>query len=233
LKIKINNRSFFVDKTNIVSSINHWRYINEGTWEPHTFKILEEYLNTDCSYIDMGSWIGSTVLYGSLLAKHTYAIEPDPIALISLRNNIEVNEDLKKKITLFDGAISDNTGSFSLYNSVGESTSTLVGSGISINIKALSFDDFVKEYGIKDCNFIKMDIEGAEKIVLPSMVNYLEKCVYKPVLYISFHPNFFKGEDKENIKKSLRFYNNFCEASTRKKLTINNILSVREIIAWT
>ena len=56
-------------------------------------------------------------------------------------------------------------------------------------VDGITFNDFINNNNIKDCNFIKMDIKGEETIVLFSMKNYLEK--EKPVLYPSMHPCFF------------------------------------------
>lgn len=48
------------------------RHLQSGQREPHLFTILDHYLRADRSYIDMGAFIGATVLYAVLLARHCY-----------------------------------------------------------------------------------------------------------------------------------------------------------------
>ena len=45
-------------------------------------------LDKNKNFIDIGAWVGTTCLYGSLLSNHVYTIEADPIALIDLNKKI-------------------------------------------------------------------------------------------------------------------------------------------------
>jgi hypothetical protein len=53
-------------------------------------------------------------------------------------------------------------------------------------VKALSFEDFMRAYDVRDCNFIKIDIEGGEYALLPSMRGFL--AAHRPTLHLSLHP---------------------------------------------
>lgn len=229
--IKVNGKSFNVADTDLINHSNHWGWVNYGTWEPHTFKIFDEFIDSDHTYIDMGAWIGSTVLYGSQLAKHVYAAEPDPIALTALKTNIDLNPKFKEKISLYEGAITQD-GTMALSKPTGESVSTIVDTAndTTVMVNTLSFDTFLNIYNIEDCTFIKMDIEGAERFVLPDISDYLN--TNKPSMYISFHPWNFNDEDRNNIKEALSCYTKFCRAQDRNPLSIDTILNHREIIAW-
>ena len=230
MDINVNGKKFKVVGKGISSHMKHWKYVNAGTWEPNTFKIFDEFIDKDHNYIDMGAWIGSTVLYGCQLARHTYAIEPDPIALTALKNNINKNSKLQKKITIFEGGISKLNGTMFLGNPNGDSESTFISGNNAVAVSTVTFDRFISMYNITDCNFIKMDIEGSEKNVLPLMASYVIE--HKPVLYISFHPWFLNTEDKECIKQSLSCYNYFYSVNDKRKLNLNEILSVREILVY-
>lgn len=87
-----------------------WLDYKKGNYEPKTFKIFDKFLDEDHSYIDIGAYIGPTVLYACQLAKHCFAIEPDPIACKELKNNIALNAHLKSKITVSELAISNRSG---------------------------------------------------------------------------------------------------------------------------
>jgi FkbM family methyltransferase len=167
-----------------------WDDAAHGIWEPETFRVMDRFIDPRHSYIDLGAWIGPTLLYGSQLARHAYGVEPDPVAHAALSANVELNPELKEKITLARLCIADSTGSVSLGNTGlfwGDSTSSmlLTSGGRSQEVDALTFEDFVERYGITDCNFIKMDIEGAEAVVIRSMSRYLK--LAKPTLYLSLH----------------------------------------------
>ena len=85
IKIQKNDKIFFVNS----SQLNHfWAQLQLNLWESNTFKIFDTFLDSNHSYIDLGAWIGPTVLYGCQKAKFCYAIEPDPVAFKQLKNNV-------------------------------------------------------------------------------------------------------------------------------------------------
>ena len=68
-----------------------WRKAAAGKWEPETFAVLNAHLGPDRDYLDIGAWIGPTVLYGARKARRVVALEPDPVAFRALSWNIELN----------------------------------------------------------------------------------------------------------------------------------------------
>jgi FkbM family methyltransferase len=183
-----------------------WQLVSAGNWEPQTFAVFRRFIDPDHSYIDMGSWIGPTLLYGSRLAKATYGIEPDPIAFKELKSNLALNAELGASVKLFNVCIAANSGdvAFGSRTEGGDSTSSLLFSGGKTvwTVRALSFADFVRQSEITHCNFIKMDVEGGEFLVLPGMLGYLRE--NRPTLLLSLHPcflypKFFEDRDGLNI----------------------------------
>ena len=65
-------------------------------------------------------------------------------------------------------------------------------------MEGISFDQFIIDNSIDDCNFIKMDIEGGEFTVLPTMQNFLHK--EKPTIHLSLNPLWMKNPENE-LKK--------------------------------
>jgi len=206
-----------------------WRRVANGLWEPHTYKVFERFLSAEHSYIDIGAWIGPTVLYGAQIAKHTYAVEPDPVALQFLKTNLMFNQDLIDKITLFEGCIGESDGQVQIGTNshFGDSMSSLLfaGSGSSATVPSLTFDSFITISGAHDFNFIKMDIEGAEGFVLSSMKRRLLDT--KPTLHLSLHSGWFNNliEDSNKIVDVLSIYkylyNHHGCLLTRESLTKN------------
>ncbi|PEM05402.1 methyltransferase FkbM [Bacillus cereus] len=182
---------------NIIPSSNSrtaWNLINNNSWEEYTFNILDKFLDEHHSYLDIGAWVGPTVLYGANLAKHVYAIEPDPIAFQELKKNLDLNPSISSKITLVHAALSSQTGTINLYkgNEYGDSTSSLIpGNSVhSCIVNCMTIDELITTYNIKHFNFIKIDIEGSEYSLIPSMQKFLE--IEKPTLYLSIHPPFLR-----------------------------------------
>ncbi|MDH3278387.1 MAG: FkbM family methyltransferase [Nitrosopumilus sp.] len=228
LAINLNHSSF---KVYSAEHLWFWKDYQTGNWEPKTLHIFDTFLEKDHSYIDIGAWIGATVLYASNLAKHSYAIEPDPIAFSELKKNILLNKNLSLKITLFEICISDNSGITHLHcpgnSKFGTSKSSILGNGKNqVKVNTLTFDDFIKENNIKDCNFIKMDIEGGEFIVLPTMVEFLKK--QKPTLLIEFHSPFVQHlkEKLENIRPIFEIYKNIYDYDLK-------LISIKQLFDFT
>ena len=179
-------------------------------------------------YRDIGAWIGPTALYGCQIAKHCHAIEPDPDAFKILQDNVKLNPKLKDRITLYDCCIGDSCNDVKLGNNnkFGDSSSSILYDHTkSITVKSVTLDRFIQTNSIKDLNFIKIDIEGGELIVLPNIKGYLQK--NKPTLFISLHPFLFKDIEKDcrKIVDVLKIYNNI--SGNEEKLF--NILLKRKL----
>jgi FkbM family methyltransferase len=201
-------------------------------YEPNTHKIFDKFLDPNYSYIDIGAFIGSTVLYGAHLAKKVYAIEPDPIAFKELQKNVSLNPLLQKKIEIHQKCLCtcSEKVKFGSMSKGGDSMSSLLfaNSKTSWVVDGITFQEFINENNITDCNFIKMDIEGGELLVLPSMEKYLEK--EKPILYLSMHPHFFKNpkNDTKKIIDVLKIYKNIY-TDERKKIELNDLLTEKRL----
>jgi FkbM family methyltransferase len=205
-QVNKNGKRFFVSDFNPA----FWRSLEAGTWEGWTFRIFDKFTDQDHACLDVGAWIGPLTLYGAHCAKHCYSFEPDPVAFKRLKENVDLNPRLKKKITLFNGCLADKNGSIGLsnLNEFGDTMSsmTLTGKRKTVKVKASTLDKFMKKHGVKDCNFIKMDIEGGEARVLANIKDYLAE--EKPTLHLSLHSYWFQGREKDclNVIEALKPY---------------------------
>lgn len=171
-----------------------WQELADGRWESQTFTVFERFLDAGHSYLDIGCWIGPTLLYGCQLAARGYGLEPDPLAFEELQRNLSLNPQLRDRVQLANLCIARESGqvAFGSRGQGGDSTSSLLFGKKRTHwtVPALSFSDFIRRYGIDDCNFIKMDIEGGEYLVLPTMLEYLR--TQRPTLHLSLHPCYLK-----------------------------------------
>ena len=196
--ITYRGHSFFIDETGYGL---YWINMENGIWEPWTFRLFDRFLKKDTIYIDCGAWIGMTVLYAAKLCDKCYAFEPDPIAYNVLNENVEANG--VKNITIFNEAIFDHDGTLTLGNpspALGNSVTRIGSSANSFQVPCRRLETFFNQYGMNGDIFIKMDVEGAEEIILKD-VAFFEK--WRPTLYVSIHPQWFKNfeEGMDTVKK--------------------------------
>lgn len=208
LEIKKNNHSFFV----VGKYSEEWFLNKYKIWENDTFHILEYYKNYKKSiYLDIGAWIGPTVLYSANIYNKVIAVEPDTVAIDRLKKNISINN--YDNIFLVEKGLSNcnEKKKFGGNGNLGNSRSSLLvshneykkkdslNSNVNhdndiIEIETITINNLLKEQKInpEDLSLIKIDIEGGEIIVIPAIEIFLQK--YKPVLFISLHYCFL--EDK-------------------------------------
>jgi FkbM family methyltransferase len=221
----------------VVSGSNRefWESVSSGDWEAETFPIFDRFIDRQHSYIDMGSWIGPTLLYGCQLAGRAYGIEPDPIAYAELARNVACNGATSGNVKIFNVCIAPRSGkvAFGSRSQGGDSTSSLLFSQgeTQWTVDGVTFEEFVRANTIDDCGFIKMDIEGGEYSVLPSMAAWIKK--HRPTIYLSLHPCFLGDIEGAGIARRvrrtllrlskalavvlcLRFYKNFYDSQGRR-----------------
>lgn len=223
--VKINGKSFLGDPFHI----GFWRTMNKGNFEPGYFKILNKFLNTNSVYCDIGSWIGPTVMYASGLCKQVYAFEPDKIAYPFLLQNIELNK--LENVSTHNIAIASSNGQIKMAShggNLGDSMSSMVNiENIkkSISVPAMKWQSWLEKNNPGKIDFLKMDIEGGEVEVLPTMINYLK--TERPILHISTHGLYLseisKREELEILFSSIKFYKT-CLDENLKKVKIDNEL---------
>ena len=184
-----------------------WLRFNRGNWEHNTLKAFDAVLMPDTVYLDVGAWMGPTALFAAKRCKMVYAIEPDPVAYLRLLTNISLNRI--ENIISFHGALAAENGILQ----IGNANSTGFGDSMSRIEQNTNAGDYAEIIGvdinrlldllhINKVDFIKMDIEGAEFDLLPTLDNFIKE--HKPTFYLSLHPQFFpEPERKEKIAKAI------------------------------
>lgn len=167
---------------------------------------IREYFNlSKGTFFDIGANVGKySIIIGNQLGKNgkVYSFEPEQSNLKALERNLLLNKIQNVKIIPI--ACSDKKGNLNFYlnkdNSGGHSL--VKKTDKKIVVKSETLDSIVKDKKIKDIKLIKIDVEGAESLVLkgakktlkkfhPKIIfeawsnNYLEKCtkILKPLNY--------------------------------------------------
>ena len=218
ITIQKNGKVYFVNSSHFKF---FWATLQVGLWEPNIFNIFDAFLDSNHSCIDLGAWIGPTVLYECQKARHCYAVEPDPVAFKILKDNIDCNPSLISRVSLSDDCIMDSSGVVYLTpfeEGLGASRTRALSkkSSKSLKINSVTFEQFILKNSIDDCNFIKLDIEGAEYLILPNMLEFLKK--KKPTIYLSTHPTFMSNPKKsmKKIYDVIKIYDNIYDDRLRK-----------------
>jgi FkbM family methyltransferase len=203
-----NGHQFLIDNNSCPEAerwTSWWDALEQGVWEPETFAIMDRLLSSSMTYLDVGAWIGPTVLYASQLCERCYALEPDPIAYKQLCANIAANKI--QNVVTFNEAILNYNGVVAIGNEqeFGNSITRINQPIHAIQVPCLTLESFVARQGITTPLFVKMDVEGAEELILECM-EFFEKL--KPILYVSLHPQFVKDADRalETVRKIGRLY---------------------------
>ncbi|WP_170414511.1 FkbM family methyltransferase [Ruegeria atlantica] len=204
-----------------------WRKASSGAWEPETFAVLDEYLSPDQDYLDIGAWIGPTVLYGARKARRVWCFEPDPTAFRHLAWNLDLNDITN--VSAFGVALSDQFGvarMASVRGEPGDSTSSLLHDGAHGNdALTIAWDQFEAVNDLSGVSLVKMDIEGAEFFVLPTLLPWLKK--QRPVLLLSLHAPMLGDNDRQSqmseLLISLSFYSQIYDDA-------GNHLSAQELL---
>lgn len=193
-----------------------WEKVVAGVWEPETFVIFDTFIKSGIrpggTLIDIGAWIGPTVLYGATLADRVVAFEPDPAALRILKCNIAANPGLAGKIELHEAALGTFDGTAPIFNNApgNSGTSLLSRFGYAevqeqkpfADVTILDARRFLAETPMENVSLIKIDVEGAEYDLVPYMAEALRR--HRPTLHVSLHPfNLFFGDDAADAKGRL------------------------------
>lgn len=128
-------------------------------------KVIEE----DSIFIDVGANIGiySLLAASKIKSGKVYAFEPVNKVILNFKENIRLN-NFGSKVSVFNKVISEKSGKEPyVFEKVSEISA--IGSGKTGNhslVKSMSLDDFISKEKIKNIDFLKIDVEGAEMKVL-------------------------------------------------------------------
>ncbi|MBC7767090.1 FkbM family methyltransferase [Arenimonas sp.] len=156
---------------------------------------------------DLGANIGSFSVYAAHKGAQVFAFEPDPYNLKYISKNIEIN-NLQDKITVYASAVAEKIGTVRLSSNDNHACGSIInaeGTTGSIEVPTTTIDTVISEAGIEKISLFKIDVEGAEYLILPSIstANYakIEKIIGEFHLFNSTPDLNFK-----KIKQTLQPY---------------------------
>lgn len=148
---------------------------------------------------DCGSNFGVFSVYAASKGCQSYAFEPTPKLNDLIKQQSALNEERIHPVLM---AVSDSEGEAVFYvddcNNGDSSLLKRSESTSDIKVKLTSLDKFVENNHIEKVDFIKADIEGAERMLLKGAQNILKK--YEPALALC---TYHLPDDKEVLSRMI------------------------------
>jgi FkbM family methyltransferase len=152
-------------------------YLCEGPYE-----LRDVYVRKGDVVFDLGANVG---LFSGVAAARVggggkvYAFEPTPLTLEYLRENLSFYDN----VMVCPYAVNDKKGKdhfhinndFANNKALGKNSLLPVPGFIAVEVDTISLDAFVEEHHIERVDFIKADIEGAERLMLQGARNVLRR----------------------------------------------------------
>lgn len=166
-----------------------------GVYEPPTARVIAELLEPGETFIDVGANSGFfTLLASSRVGPggRVLSFEPVPSMHKRLLENIALND--MNNVAVHVAALSNAEGVLPLFEGPEghkgiSSLRHIDNSAATIEVKTLPLDSFGDT--LSTLKLVKIDVEGAEQLVLEGMTNILHK--YHPYLVIEITDNYLRA----------------------------------------
>ena len=109
-----------------VQYISFWKSFETNTWEPKLMQVLERFLKPGSLLLDVGAWVGPVTLFAAKRCQaRVLAIEPDPVALGFLRENLQLSLVPPGQVSVVTEALSNQDGTTSFGGNGGGVTANI------------------------------------------------------------------------------------------------------------
>jgi FkbM family methyltransferase len=173
-------------------------YIFNGL-EPSIVRVASEILRPSATVVDIGANVGFlTRQFAAMVGKkgRVFAFEPDPATFAYLTYN---TRNLSQVICS-TAALSDRDGNMTLHlhptSAMSNSLVNAWDNAQQIDVTTCAFDTWAEANNVGDIGLIKIDVEGAEPLVLRGMHRTLSSS-HKPPIISEFCPANLRGRAAE------------------------------------
>ncbi len=166
-------------------------------FETAELKFLRHHLEAGQTFFDIGANGGIfTVIAAQCVGDNgrVFAFEPGEYEYTLLQENVRLNNFdnvvvVKKAVSDLDGTRCFAVARDGAFSSLAQTTHPDQQIESWLEIETISLDTFVKEQGIKSVDFIKIDVEGAEKLVFDGASNLLKSNPNVCILFEAYELN--------------------------------------------
>lgn len=175
----------------------------EGIWEPELTEALDQLFSGDDIFYDIGANVGYFSLFCACAKKcKVIAFEPDPLNCEIIRLNSKINS---VEIKTVQKAISSKQGELKFFrnsaDNSGQSGFNSPNPVAEFLVDVTTIDSFLRENPELPPTVIKIDVEGHEYEVILGMLDLLNTC---PPRLIVFESNPDAPQKLELIKNKLK-----------------------------
>lgn len=157
-----------------VKNASDWhRIVQENEGDSFPSELIGSIQKGD-TFLDVGSAQGIYSILAAKAGAEVYAADPDPISVASAKENLEVNPEVGDAVNMLTMGLGDKEGFLELnYDTAGTYAPSLqrTTKGLSqqVRVPVRTVDNLISEGVIKPPNVVKIDVEGAEGMVLDGM----------------------------------------------------------------
>lgn len=151
---------------------------------------------------DIGANVGSFSIFAAKKGAKVIAFEPDPYNLRYIKKNISIN-NLEDLVIIYPFAVSNIEGVANLSINDNHACGSIFDKTNMekiLEVNTITIDKVVEELKIDKINFLKIDVEGAEYLILKSIPNK----IFDIINNIAGEFHLFKSNNKEFNYKSIK-----------------------------
>lgn len=169
----------------IVGSSNHGCWL--GTYELEKQTAIERFVKPGMTIYDIGAQAGFyTLIFARLVggAGRVYAFEPFADNVRYLLAHVIMNR--LSNVNVIQVALAERTGLAGFTVDRGKSQNALLGPGESpLVVPTIKLDELLEDHGFSPPDLIKLDVEGAEALVLQGARTTLQR--HRPTVFLALH----------------------------------------------
>jgi len=167
----------------IAGSSSHGCWL--GSYEYEKRSAFEKIVGKGDIVYDIGANVGFYTLLASVLVgpnSRVFAFEPVPGNLLYLKKHLRLNRT--GNVTVIEAAVSDHCG-MTYFNQSTNSSMGHIALGGNLKVKTVSLDELISTGEVSIPDHIKIDVEGAEMMVLSGAKLMLAE--RHPTLFLATH----------------------------------------------
>lgn len=185
-----------------------------GLFEPDETRFIQSIVRANDICVDVGANLGyySVLMAAAAAQGRVIAVEPSPVTAALLKLNLSLNRI--RNADIVEGVTADSSGTTQFQVAADSAFSSLRSSGRSadiesIAVKSYTLDQLVDKFGLARVDVLKVDVEGAEGLVIAGGRSLLADENRRPrlvmlELYDANHRAF--GADSRAIQSQIEQY---------------------------
>ena len=194
------------------SSSIEYHLLFRGCHEPEIVNLIKHVVRPGNFCLDIGANIGAHTLLMAQLTGPTgrvIALEPHPRICHRLLENICLNR--LTNVQVVNAALADKDGTIDLYGFAADAFEQGISSLLpdheaktQLQVRAIRGATLVREHQIEACDFLKIDVEGAESLALHELSDLIS--AHRPIILFEYRKQHWGkfGSDLKPVLSRLR-----------------------------